>query len=58
VVGAPAAKSNRQTSQNRPDLGVWQTGQDGAGSFNVGCPPAAGVTGAAGTPIRRPHASQ
>jgi|SRR5215472_5102667 len=62
AVGAPVTKSNRQTSQNRPDLGVWHTGQDGccgslpAGTFLVGSPPVGAA--AAGSPIRRPHASQ
>src|SRR6516165_6852694 len=46
AVGAPVTKSNRQTSQNRPDLGVWHTGHDGcggsppAGALLVGSPPA------------------
>src|SRR6516225_2631587 len=62
VVGAPVTKSNRQTSQNRPDLGVWHTGQDGcrgsapAGTLLAG--PAPVGAAAAGSPIRRPHASQ
>ena len=62
AVGAPVTKSNRQTSQNRPDLGVWHTGQDGccgsapAGTLLAG--PAPVGAAAAGSPIRRPHASQ
>src|SRR6516225_7425680 len=62
VVGVPVTKSNRQTSQNRPDLGVWHTGQDGccgsapAGTLLAG--PAPVGAAAAGSPIRRPHASQ